>query len=149
MASIYQEYITNAIAWAMTHLGSPEYAGRCLSFVEDAIEQGNQIEMFGGASAHESAVEYQAAEQRGTPPRGAFVFYDWIGTLNDERKNWGHVGLMLDAKKIIHAWDVVRVDEYRAIETLTASDGSHPTYLGWAPPQRFLQGMKQRNPVKL
>ncbi len=141
-------YIANAIEWATARLGSTEYAGKCLSFVEDAFEQSNHIEMFGGASAHESAEEYQAASQRGTPPRGAFVFYDWIGTLNGARKNWGHVGLMLDDDKIIHAWDVVRVDDYHAIENLIASDNTHPTYLGWTQPQRFLQGMKQRNSQK-
>lgn len=130
--------------WATAHIGSPEYAGRCLSFVEDAFEQSNQIEMFGGSSAHESAEMYQAAAQTSTPPRGAFVFYDWIGTLNGVQKNWGHVGLMLDESGVIHAWDVVRVDEYRQVETLLSADGTYPTYLGWSPPERFLQGKKER-----
>lgn len=136
--------ISNAIAWAEMHIGSAAYAGRCLAFVEDAIEQSNRIEMFGGASAHESAREYDAAAQNGSPPRGAFVFYDWNGMLNGELKNWGHVGLALDQNQIIHAWDVVRLDDYRAVVKLTAADGSHPRYVGWVPPARYLQGFKIR-----
>ena len=136
-------FISNALTWAHAHLGSPAYAGRCLSFVEDAIEQSNHIEMFGGASAHESAMEYNAAAHTEAPPRGAFVFYDWIGTLNGERKNWGHVGLALGDGQIIHAWDVVRVDAYTAIENLSAADGSHPIFLGWVPPTRYLENFRR------
>ena len=142
--SSLEEYITNAIEWANAHLGSPDYAGRCLSFVEDAFEKSNSIEMFGGSSAHESAEEYEAATSNGTPPRGVFVFYDWIGTLLGEQKNWGHVGLMMDDKRVIHAWDVVRVDEVQQVEQLISAEGTHPTYVGWTPPERFLRGMKQR-----
>src|SRR5689334_20060190 len=122
---LLEEYVTNAIEWATARLGSPDYAGRCLSFVEDAFEKSNGIEMFGGASAHESAEEYQAAASNGTPPRGAFVFYDWVGTLNGTRQNWGHVGLMVDETRVIHAWDVVRVDEVEKVGQLTSADGTH------------------------
>lgn len=138
------DFIANAIAWAKLHLGSAAYAGRCLAFVEDAIEQSNHIEMFGGASAHESALEYNAAAQKGSPPRGALVFYDWVGMLNGERRNWGHVGLALDRDQIIHAWDVVRIDAYRAVENLIAADGSHPGFVGWVSPSRYLQDSKPR-----
>ena len=141
----FDTLISNALTWAHAQLGSTAYAGRCLSFVEDAIEQSNHIEMFGGASAHESATEYNAAAHKHTPPRGAFVFYDWIGTLKGERKNWGHVGLALGDGRVIHAWDVVRVDAYHAVETLTTSDGSHPVYLGWVPPSRYLENSRQAN----
>ena len=39
---------------------------------------------------------------------------------------------------MIHAWDKVRIDDYLAIEKLTALTGDHPEYLGWVPLQRVL-----------
>ena len=49
------EYAENMISWARSRLGSTEYAGWCLSFIEDALELPNGIEIFGGDSAKESA----------------------------------------------------------------------------------------------
>ena len=37
---------------------------------------------------------------------------------------------------MIHAWDMVRIDDYLAIEKLTALTGDHPEYLGWVPLER-------------
>lgn len=51
MAAELETYITNAIRWAQGHLGATDYAGRCLSFVEDAYEESNHVEIFGGSSA--------------------------------------------------------------------------------------------------
>ena len=75
MSNEFERFITNAIRWAQERLGATEYAGRCLSFVEDAYEESNHVEIFGGSSAQESADEYGAAQNRGEPPLGAFVFY--------------------------------------------------------------------------
>ena len=83
---------------------------RCLAFVEDAYEESNHVEIFGGSSAQESADEYGAAQNRGEPPIGAFVFYACAGPVGDEIKNWGHVGLCIGEGKVIHAWDTVRID---------------------------------------
>ena len=38
----------NMIRWAESKLGSTEYAGWCLAFIEDALEISNNIEVFGG-----------------------------------------------------------------------------------------------------
>ena len=38
----------------------------------------------------------------------------------------------------IHAWDIVRIDDYLAIEKLTALTGDHPKYLGWVSLERIL-----------
>lgn len=38
-------FISNAIVWAETHIGSAAYAGRCLAFVQDAVEQSNHIDL--------------------------------------------------------------------------------------------------------
>ena len=39
--------------------------------------------------------------------------------------------------RVIHAWDKVRIDDYLAIEKLTALTGDHPEYLGWVAIERI------------
>ena len=46
------------ISWTKDQLGNSDYAGWCLSFIEDALEKSNGIEIFGGDSAKESALLY-------------------------------------------------------------------------------------------
>ena len=48
------ELTENMISWAEDKLGSKEYAGWCLSFIEDALEKSNIIEIFDGDTAKES-----------------------------------------------------------------------------------------------
>lgn len=137
-----EQYIDKAIAWAMAQQGREDYSFRCLAFVEDAYEEGNTIEIFGGDTAKESADQYGVSgASSGEPPRGAFVFYDMTGELFDERANYGHVGLHLGHGWVIHAWDVVRIDHYAAVEALEPAEGwTTPRYLGWAPVERILLG---------
>ncbi len=71
----------------------------------------------------ESADEYGAAQNRGEPPIGAFVFYACAGPVGDEIKNWGHVGLCIGEGKVIHAWDKVRIDHYLDVQNLTPRAG--------------------------
>ena len=68
----------NMIHLAESKLGSTAYAGWCLSFIEDALEISNGIEILGGDSAKESCEMYYDAIQTGVPERGAFVFYDCL-----------------------------------------------------------------------
>lgn len=126
------------IAWAMTHLGDTSYAGWCLSFAEDALEISNGIEIYGGDSAKESCVLYQDALHAGMPEEGSFVFYDCLCQGEDGPVNWGHCGIALDDGRVIHAWDIVRIDDYLELEKLTAQTGDHPKYLGWVPLTRIL-----------
>ena len=51
MSEDFTTYIANAIHWAQEHLGATDYAGRCLAFAEDAYEESNHVEIFGGSSA--------------------------------------------------------------------------------------------------
>ena len=83
--------IENTIRWARDRLGETKYAGWCLSFVEDALEQSNGIEIFGGDSAKESALLYADGMRQGEPERGAFVFYDCLCPSEDGPVNWGHL----------------------------------------------------------
>lgn len=132
------EYAENMLSWAGCKLGSTEYAGWCLSFIEDALELPNGIEIFGGDSAKESAGLYADGLRTGLPERGAFVFYDCLCPSEDGPVNWGHCGISLGDGRVIHAWDRVRIDGYLQIEALTALTGDHPKYIGWVPLARVL-----------
>ena len=132
-------YTENMIRWAKAKLGCREYAGWCLSFIEDALEKSNGIEVFGGDSAKESALLYADDMCQDTPEQGAFVFYDCICQGPDGPVNWGHCGICLGDGRIIHAWDTVRIEDFREIEVLTARSGDHPRYIGWVPLDRVLR----------
>ena len=58
MSDMLAEMIENSIEWAESRLGDSQYVGWCLSFIEDALEISNGIELFGGDSAKESAELY-------------------------------------------------------------------------------------------
>jgi cell wall-associated NlpC family hydrolase len=140
----YQTYIKNAVEWAKERLGSDKYTFLCLAFVEDAYEKSNKIEIFGGSTAKESADEYGVQINSIIPPPGAFVFYDCSGPIDGLEKNWGHVGLCRGKGRVIHAWDKVREDNYRAIEQLKGAPGwTSPRYIGWAPVERIMQGHRK------
>ena len=132
------EITHNMIDWAMAHIGDKSYAGWCLSFIEDALEISNDIEIFGCDSAKESCEMYRDALRTGIPEQGAFVFYDCLCPSEDGPVNWGHCGIALDDGSVIHAWDKVRIDHYLDVEALTALTGDHPKYIGWVPVTRVL-----------
>lgn len=132
------ELIENMIRWAEGRLGETKYAGWCLSFIEDALEISNDIEIFGGDSAKESADLYANAIQPGSPERGTWVFYDCLCPGGEGPVNWGHCGICLGDGRVIHAWDKVRIDNYLEIEKMTALSGDHPRYIGWVPVERVL-----------
>ena len=136
------ELTENMIRRAKDQLGSSDYAGWCLSFIEDALEKSNGIEIFGGDSAKESALLYADGTRQGEPERGTFVFYDCICQGPDGPVNWGHCGISLGDGRIIHAWDTVRGDDYQEIEALTTLSGDHPKYIGWVPVERVLKQKK-------
>ncbi len=128
----------NMIRWAESRLGSAAYAEWCLSFIEDALEISNGIEIFGGDSAKESCELYRDALRTGAPERGAFVFYDCLCPSENGPVNWGHCGIAIGDGRVIHAWDKVRIDDNKHIEDLTALTGDHPRYIGWVPLKRVL-----------
>ena len=97
-------------------------------FIEDALEKSNGIEIFGGDTAKESALLYADGMRQGIPERGAFV-----------PVNWGHGGISLGDRRIIHAWDTVRSDDYGEIEAMTALSGEHPRYIGRVLIERVLK----------
>jgi len=145
MGEEFNVYVEHAVNWARMHLESADYAFLCLAFVEDAYERSNDVEIFGGSCAKESADEYAASENTGTPPAGAFVFYDCFGPVHDEHKNWGHVGLSLGQGQVIHAWDRVRIDDYLDIQNLTPAPGwTKPQFIGWAPVERIFVGYRKK-----
>ena len=146
MPTKFEGYIANAIQWAQERLGAIDYSGRCLAFVEDAYEESNHVEIFGGSSAQESADEYGAAQNRGEPPIGAFVFYACEGPVGDEIKDWGHVGLCIGEGKVIHAANTVRTDHYLDVQDLTLASGwTKPRFIGWTPIERIFVGYRKKD----
>ncbi len=144
MEANFETYTANATRWAQEHLGSMDYPFLCLAFVEDAYEESNHVEIFGGSSAQESADEYGAVQNQGEPSLGLFVFYACAGPVGDEIKDWGHVGLCVGEGKVIHAWDKVRIDHYLDVQNLTpAHDWTQPEYLGWTPIERIFVGYRK------
>lgn len=145
--------IENALGWALNHLGDSAYAGLCYAFCEDAYELGGGIILDGqGRTAREAADAYFARMRatgmtcEGLPPRGSYVFYDWVGIIKGETRNWGHMGLSLGDGRVVHAWDIVRIDEMHAVVSLPVPPGgTQPVYTGWAPPEIFLLGMSEKN----
>lgn len=137
------ELATAAIDWALRHLGDRGYALRCLAFVEDAYERANGIEVFGGSSATESAALYGLRPYAldDPPPAGALVFYACGGPVDGTWRDWGHVGLALGDGRVVHAWDVVRIDPAGSVEGLEPAAGwTRPRLLGWASLERLLEG---------
>lgn len=142
---VYQSTINNTIQWANQQMGSEAYPFLCLAFVEDAYEEANGIEIFGGSSAKESADQYGVQTDPAIPPSGAFVFYESSGPFEGIERDWGHVGLSCGDGQVIHAWDKVREDDYLAIEKLQgAPDWTSPRYIGWTPVERIMQGHRKR-----
>ncbi len=141
----YNAMIDNALQWAFKYLNSTDYQFKCLGFVEDALERSNNIEIFGGDTAKESADLYKASMQTEIPPKGTFVFYNCTGPIDGITKNWGHAGLAIGDGKVIHAWDKVRVDRYLDIETIITAPGwEKPRYIGWVPLERVLVGYQEK-----
>ncbi|MFL0248672.1 hypothetical protein [Candidatus Clostridium stratigraminis] len=148
MSKKYYKCINNAIEWAKCHLNSTEYMFRCLGFLEDAIEQSNDIVILRVDSAKESANLYESYQHTGIPPKGAFVFYDCYGQVNGEYRNWGHVGLSINNGDVIHSWDRVRIDNYLEVENLASAPGvEKPKYIGWVPLEHIIVGI-QKNMYK-
>ena len=141
------EVTENMVCWAEAKAGSTEYVGWCLSYIEDALEISNHIEIFGGDCAKQSCEMYSDALRTGEPERGAYVFYDCICPSENGPINWGHCGISLGEGMVIHAWDVVRTDGYLQIENLRSVIGEHPKYIGWVPLSRVLSQKPDRGTV--
>lgn len=139
-----EEIVTRAVGWALQQVGSAAYELRCLSFVEDAYEVPNRIEVFGGSTAKESAEQYGAATRDGEPPRGAFVFFETSGIVDGIERDWGHVGIALGDGRMAHPWTEIRVDPIAEVPSLPSGRWAPPRYLGWAPPEVILAGSRQR-----
>lgn len=147
MTEEHDTYVEGAIRWAVGKLGVTDYTYRCYGFVEDAYELGNNTVLDGqGSSAAEAAEAYRAAEYRDDPPeRGAYIFYDCYGTIRDDYRNWGHVGIHIGDGRMIHAWDRVRIDTLDDIENLKPGPGFEaPQYVGWTPVSVIFRGMTLR-----
>jgi hypothetical protein len=116
--------------------------------VEDAFERSNQIEVFGQASAAETAASFELAayDAAQPPPAGALIFYSCSGPIDGIHGEWGHVGLATGDGSVIHAWDVVRIDDALDVPRLTPAAGwTRPRLIGWLAAARILDGHRSRD----
>ena len=118
--------VTKAIAWAEEMIGNGGYTYDCQTFVGDTYRKTGTSPV-GHTCAKAAADALDAKDSSGTPLRGAYVFYDWSGTLKGVYKNWGHVGLSIGDGKIIHASGTNPVEK-------SQYDEIGLTYIGWAYP---------------
>ena len=117
--------IEAAISWALARLGSGAYDYLCLKFVQDAYQYGAHAYIRRFSYAKQAADSLRASLNRGVPPRGAFVFYHWWGTIHGVYKDWGHAALSLGNGLVVHAKGLVREERYDALGL---------SYIGWAWP---------------
>ena len=118
--------VTKAIAWAEKMIGKGGYTYDCQTFVGDTYRKTGTSPV-GYTCAKAAADALDAKDSSGTPPRGAYVFYNWSETLKGVYKNWGHVGLSIGDGKIIHASGTNPVEK-------SQYDKIGLTYIGWAYP---------------
>ncbi|AKB32495.1 hypothetical protein MSSIH_1805 [Methanosarcina siciliae HI350] len=123
--SVQDIRIKNAIKWAESQIGSTAYYhdgySWCLDFVEDAYESGaNSAPKRNWGNAKQAAIGLNAASNKGVPPIGTFVFYEY--------KTYGHVGLSVGNGEVIHVpgKEPIRKDYYTNVLGLN--------YIGWAYP---------------
>ena len=141
MNADFDRYVENAIHWAKAKVGLEQYPFRCLAFVEEAYEESNNVEIFGCSTAKESAEEFGAKNNIGYPAIGSFVFYDAFGSIDNEYKNYGHVGLHIGNGNIVHTWDKIRIDNYLEVQDLISAPGwTKPKFIGWVPVERIFNG---------
>ena len=66
--------------------------------------------------------------------------------MDGVRREWGHVGLAMGDGSVVHAWDVVRIDDARAVCALPPAAGwDAPRLIGWATPEQVLRGHISRD----
>ena len=139
--------IENMVAWACARLGDTSWYCRGRSFVEDALGRACDNAAFGGDATGRYSELSGAGLRQGMPERGALVLYDCPREGDDKPTagplSWDHCGISLDQGSVVHAWDEVRIDDYRAIERLRSTTGAHPTYLGWV---SVSHALRQRGP---
>ncbi len=114
-----------AIGWALARTGSGAYDYLCLKFVQDAYQYGAHTAIERFSYAKQAADALGAALNQGVPPRGAFVFYHWWGSIHGVYRDWGHAALSLGDGWVVHARGRVREDRYDALGL---------SYIGWAWP---------------
>jgi hypothetical protein len=129
------ERIDKAIEWAENQLGSHEYDEYCWKFVVHAYKKTGADWILPPQLSAKEAANSLKPLKTGIPPRGTLVFYDCWGTLEEEYRNWGHVGLSIGNGDVIHAFGKVRVDNHLDIQDLSPGTGwTNPEYIGWVEP---------------
>ncbi len=128
-----------AVAWAVSRLGSTAFNGLCLTFVYDAYLDGAGINLEG----YTSGVTYSSSTYpqdvwghfthgttgTGTPPYGALVFFNSKPGYSIE---YSHVMIMGSGGEMISTTDAFNESDVH-YETLAqqAASGAYASYVGW------------------
>ncbi|MGI6579219.1 MAG: NlpC/P60 family protein [Saccharofermentanales bacterium] len=123
--TISQATIESAINWSNSKMGSRNWNGLCLKFVNDAYQaSGIHVTRYYDAKI---AGDHLITNTDHNPPRGAYVFYD------SPKQPHGHVSISLGNGQVIHAYGSVQVGNLIPY--------SHLVYRGWG----FVNGMTPEN----
>jgi len=155
-----QSFIDPAVQWALKKVGSDEYhlCWKSYDFVRDAFEMANMIGIDYHGDPSEMAIKFKEFLNVSEPPKGALVLFECSGPVkqstnndiyifgySDEKfENWGHVGLCIGEKMIVHSIREVRVDDYFEVQNLEYAPGwSKPIFIGWVPIEVILKDYRK------
>lgn len=129
----FDSWAEAAISWAMDKIDSREWSNYCLRFVSNAFrQQGPEPEGEWDSAWEASQNLTLCKEEPQFAPRGALIFF---GKTADNQ--YGHVGICLGNRNLIHAYGEVRIDDILLVDTLDKGR-LIGQYIGWAyPPEKW------------
>ena len=127
-----EDWVEKVINWASKQEGKDFWKEYCMAFVSDAFKVCENRPASANALRNdfENAGKFYSKENNWDPPRGSLVFFSGTGKY----ASYGHIGISLGDRKVIHAYQTVREETITDIEGLSYID----SYLGWAyPPEEW------------
>ncbi|RLC63844.1 MAG: hypothetical protein DRI01_04480 [Chloroflexi bacterium] len=123
-----EDWIEKVINWAFKQEGKDYWTECCMAFVSDAFKVCENRPGFANElkSAFEKEDKFYSKENNWDPPKGCLVFFSATG----EYAPYGHIGISLSNRRVIHALGKVKIQSITDIE----NDDFIDSYLGWAYP---------------
>lgn len=119
-----------AVAWALARQGDRSYDYWCLRFVVHAYSAAGRP-IPSAEWAKQWWDQRPSAQRRGdlNPPKGALVFWSWVGTLDGVTRDWGHVGISLGDGRVVSS----KFRTGSGVHVFRLAD-ARASYLGWIMP---------------
>jgi hypothetical protein len=98
-------HFETAVKWSLDRFyeNNSQYNYECLRFVQNAFNAAGVSTSTMGCA--KNAANSWVCSTSENAPRGSLVFWDWLGTVNGEYKNWGHVGISIGNGEFVHNFD--------------------------------------------